>query len=543
MTIFLVSLAGIPPLGGWFAKFVHLPVAGLGRHDVGLRARRARRRQLGDRRSSTTPGSLRLHVVRGRPRRRPHPDPGAGLAAPIAAGAHRRRHPGRTASFPGVVTHFTDPVSLRRPRPLTAGRRPGRPWCRPLDDEVADRIRRHGPIRGRRGASTWRCTTPTDGFYGAGRSAPGDGATSSPAPRSGPLFGAVMARALDELVGRARPPRSRSPWSRPAPGRARWPAPCCWPSPACAAALTYVLVERVARRCATGTPSTCRWRSGAGLPAGPATTTTTGRRTEPVGTGPRCRVAGRAARPSPWSGWWWPTSCSTTWPSALLERAEQGWHEVRLGARPTASCRWSRCWCRPATADAALAEPAGARRRRRVPGSRCSGRRPAWLADALRPARAGPGGGDRLRRRPRRSWRPARGPEWVRTYRAHAAGRHPGSSARHPGHHLRGRRRPARARAPAPTSGADPGRASSPPTASTSWSTRADAIWDERAHVGDLDALRARSRVAEAEALTDPDGLGGFRVPRVGSWPDRRRRRPTVGSRRGRPGGPTPVPG
>jgi SAM-dependent MidA family methyltransferase len=36
--------------------------------------------------------------------------------------------------------------------------------------------------------------------------------------------------------------------------------------------------------------------------------------------------------------------------------------------------------------------------------------------------------------------------------------------------------------------------------------------WREQAHVGDLDALRARSRVAEAEALLDPAGLGGFTV-------------------------------
>lgn len=37
-------------------------------------------------------------------------------------------------------------------------------------------------------------------------------------------------------------------------------------------------------------------------------------------------------------------------------------------------------------------------------------------------------------------------------------------------------------------------------------------IWAERAHIGDLSALRARSRVAEAQALTDPQGLGAFWV-------------------------------
>lgn len=37
-------------------------------------------------------------------------------------------------------------------------------------------------------------------------------------------------------------------------------------------------------------------------------------------------------------------------------------------------------------------------------------------------------------------------------------------------------------------------------------------IWAERAHLGDLQAVRARSRVGEAEALCDPDGLGAFLV-------------------------------
>lgn len=40
--------------------------------------------------------------------------------------------------------------------------------------------------------------------------------------------------------------------------------------------------------------------------------------------------------------------------------------------------------------------------------------------------------------------------------------------------------------------------------------------WRARAAVGDLAALRARSRVTEAEALTDPSGLGAFHVL---TWP------------------------
>jgi NADH dehydrogenase [ubiquinone] 1 alpha subcomplex assembly factor 7 len=36
--------------------------------------------------------------------------------------------------------------------------------------------------------------------------------------------------------------------------------------------------------------------------------------------------------------------------------------------------------------------------------------------------------------------------------------------------------------------------------------------WDVRAHVGDLEAVRHRSRVTEGAALVDPSGLGGHRV-------------------------------
>jgi len=36
--------------------------------------------------------------------------------------------------------------------------------------------------------------------------------------------------------------------------------------------------------------------------------------------------------------------------------------------------------------------------------------------------------------------------------------------------------------------------------------------WQERAHVGDLEALKHRSRLTEADALTDPEGLGAFKV-------------------------------
>ena len=40
----------------------------------------------------------------------------------------------------------------------------------------------------------------------------------------------------------------------------------------------------------------------------------------------------------------------------------------------------------------------------------------------------------------------------------------------------------------------------------------ARAVWHARSHLGDLEAIRARSRVGEADALLDPGGLGAFLV-------------------------------
>ena len=54
MTIFLASLAGIPPLGGWYAKFGVFRAGARRRRRVGLQHRRDRRGQHRDRHRGTT---------------------------------------------------------------------------------------------------------------------------------------------------------------------------------------------------------------------------------------------------------------------------------------------------------------------------------------------------------------------------------------------------------------------------------------------------------------------------------------------------------
>ncbi len=104
-----------------------------------------------------------------------------------------------------------------------------------------------------------------------------------------------------------------------------------------------------------------------------------------------------------------------------------------------------------------------------------------------------------------RPWR-----EWLRTYRGHDRGEHP---LRRPGSQditcdvaldqLAAVQEPAAVRSQAQflaLHGID------------ELVAEGRQAWTQRAHVSDLAALRARSRVREAEALTDPGGLGRFTV-------------------------------
>jgi SAM-dependent MidA family methyltransferase len=314
---------------------------------------------------------------------------------------------------------------------------------------------------------------PGHGFYATGGRAGrrGDFLTS---PEVGPLFGAVVARALDAWWDAAgRPERWTVVEAGAGPGtlaRAVLAA-----EPACRHALRYVLVER----------STAQRERHASVVAGDG------------------RVESRAELPPPdGPAVVLANELLDNLPFGLVERTADGWAEVRVGVDgadlvevllPTSPEPWSEL-----VPDA----PVGVRVPTQVAAQR-------WLRDALHVAGAG-----RVvvidyaaTTRALAGRAPA---EWLRTYRRHARG---GAALEALGE-----------QDITCEVCVDQLAQVAPPTehgTQAAW-LRAHGIdalvdegrriWRERSPLGDLAAVRARSRVGEAEALLDPSGLGGFTV-------------------------------
>jgi SAM-dependent MidA family methyltransferase len=385
----------------------------------------------------------------------------------------------------------------------------------PLDREVARRVARHGPLHLDEVLDV-ALYDPEHGFYGSGVGAAGRRGDFLTSPEVGPLFGTVVARALDDWwVELGRP----DPFTviEAAAGVGTLARAVLQADPACAQALTYVLVERSAalrRRQAEQLPL-----SDAALAFPPIDPEQPGPRVGAFGRGPR--VVSLPDFPAIGVvGVVLANELLDNLAFRLLERGSDGWLEVRVGvADPTGA---------PGAADLVNAddpelvevlvpadEPDAALAERLAPGTGPGARVPiqrlaaAWLTAAL----------DRLDRgrlvvfdyasdTPGLAARPWT--DWVRTYRDHAPGGPPlgelGSqdvTCEVDEHQLSRVRRPDAVRDQSEFLRAhgldelvDEGR----------------RIWRERVHIGDLAALRARSRVGEAEALTDIAGLGAFRV-------------------------------
>lgn len=376
-----------------------------------------------------------------------------------------------------------------------------------VTERIAAEIRRHGPRPLERVLDA-ALYDAAGGFYetgGRSGARQGDFLTS---PEVGGLFGAVVGRALD---GWWRDMGSPDPFvvvdAGAGPGSLSRAVLASEPD--CAPALRYVLVERSAalRRLHA---QTLRLEDPA-LAFAPVDPDTEAPVPEAV-RGPICvslaelpRVKGPAVVLA--------NELVDNLPFGLAERGDDEWWEVRVDLGETQGPA-------PPTRFVQLLVPLDTERAelldRLVPDPVAGARVPlqdaarAWLRDAL--AVAGAGGRvvviDYAASTAELAGRPQ--DQWVRTYRGH---RHGAGLLENLGEQdvtcevavdqLATVKRPSLDRTQADwlrASGID------------ELVAEGRAEWNGRAHVGDLAAIRARSRISESDALLDPAGLGGFRV-------------------------------
>jgi SAM-dependent MidA family methyltransferase len=411
----------------------------------------------------------------------------------------------------------------------------------PVEIEVAARIHRRGPIPFDEVVDL-ALYHPDHGFYsGSGRA--GRGGDFLTSPEVGPLFGAVLAKALDAWWLELGSP-DRFTVVEAAAGTGTMARAVLAASPACAPALTYVLVERAAslrRRHVDQLPLVDPILAFEAEPDDDAVEPRDGRDAFASNAleGPARRRGDQGPRvvslpdlPAiPIVGVVLANELLDNLGFGLLERGETGWFEVRVGraepsgadADPSSAPGVSA----PATAsdgagsvglsevlvpaterDARLAD-------RLVPDAAVGARIPMqhqaseWLTSALsRVDRGRVVVIDYGRATAAMAERPQG--EWLRTYRDHTRGGAPLEQLGRQDitcdvafdqlvvtHH------PDRIRSQAEFLGA---------YGIEGLIAEGREIWQQRAHIGDLVAVRARSRVGEGEALLDPDGLGGFQV-------------------------------
>ena len=365
---------------------------------------------------------------------------------------------------------------------------------------LRDRIHREGPVRF--DAAVDALLYGDGGFFASGSGA-GRRADFLTSPEVGPLFGAVVARALDaewERLGRPDPfVVVEAGAGRGALARAILDA-----APACLAATRYVCVERSA---------VLRGRVDELVPVEPSANVfgAVVHGDDPdddasviAGTGPVVAVLDELPL-VPITGVVVANELLDNLPFRLVERTPVGWSEVLVGVDGDVLVEVLVAAPTEASREAARLAPDA------VTGARLPLQREAsiWLRRALALLERG-----RLividyaDTSPSLAARPQ--DEWLRTYRTHGRGGSPLSS---PGEQdvtcevaldqLARVRRP------------DIDRSQSEWLVAHGVDELVDAAraaWHERAHIGDLEALRHRSRVSEGDALTDATGLGAFRV-------------------------------
>lgn len=368
----------------------------------------------------------------------------------------------------------------------------------PVEVSVRARIERHGPIPFEEVMAA-ALYDPAAGFYTtegrAGRR--GDFITS---PEVGPLFGEVVARALDAWWTDAGRPETFVVVEAGA-GPGTLARSVVRAAPACGAALRYVLVESSPAQRALHAghlpledavaafptpPDPDADHPGHPLPPGPIVVSLA---ELPRLDGPCVVLANELL---------------DNLPIGVAERTADGWAEVHVGLDgdrlvevplPLATAQAGHLDAVAPTAAIGV----------RLPLPRAANR---WLADAR--ALAGPGGRvvvvDYGRPAADLAALPTTG--WLRTYRQHARGGPPLEALGTQD-----------ITAEVATDLLDPSPDRDRSQAEWLHAHGLDELveegrrtWVERAGIGDLAAVRARSRITEAEALIDPAGLGAFRV-------------------------------
>lgn len=371
---------------------------------------------------------------------------------------------------------------------------------------MIERIRRLGPIPFDDYLEL-ALYAPDAGFYASGGAAgrSGDFLTS---PEIGPLFGAVLARALDDWWDEL---GASDPFVvvEAAAGVGTLAKAVLAAAPRCAPALRYLLVER-SEPLRNRQPSVLAIEPAATVlgPVAPSDEDDGEGALVLPGGGPR--VASLSELPAgPLTGVIFANELLDNLPFVLLERTSTGWSEVRVAESPTSDGSRLIEVLTPASAtDVELAE-------RLVPSAQVGARIPLqggaveWLRNALRRLSRGrvvlidyASTTDDLATRPVS--------EWLRTYRGGGPGTGP---LDRPGSQditvevcidqL------ARIHTPA---GNRPQHEFLAEHGLGSLTEAARADWQAAAAAPDLAALRAKSRLSEAAALADPTGLGAFRV-------------------------------
>jgi NADH dehydrogenase [ubiquinone] 1 alpha subcomplex assembly factor 7 len=378
-----------------------------------------------------------------------------------------------------------------------------------LAERITERIRREGPIPFDRFVEA-ALYDEDGGFYTRGGGAGRAGRDFVTSPEVGVLFGALVARYLD---------RAWAELARPDPfvvvdagaGRGRLAADVLRAGPECSRALRYVLAERsaalrVAQR------ELLRLEP-ADRAFGPAVRDDPDEAPRPVeDVGPIATSLPEFPALELAAGVVIANELLDNLPFRLVERARAGWTEVRVGLAPDGFAEVSV----PASPEIAAAAGDVAARatipeRARLPVPTAT---VDWLDKCAHVLRRGflvviDYADDAASLAARRQ------DEWLRTYRGHERGETPLAA---PG------AQDITSTVPAEYLVAHATRAGFrlvEHTTQAEWLGAlgieelvddARGLWRERAGVGDLEALAARSRVIEAAALTDPSGLGTHHV-------------------------------